>query len=202
MARPPISPELAPFLARFQPATREKVTWTTGYQAGLPPVEFAGRVPLAVTAYGTREAPPEEWVTSVRAVVLGRGTVLVVSDPDGVHLLPGGRLQPGESFEAALRRELAEETGWKLAEPRPIGFLHYHHLAPKPADWPHPYPDFLQAVYVATATAYHPALMDRDAYEKTAVFRPLIATESLPLSLRDYYFLQLALEARNRPSGE
>lgn len=33
--------------------------------------------------------------------------------PNGSHWsTPGGGLEPGESYEAAARRELAEETGW------------------------------------------------------------------------------------------
>lgn len=41
----------------------------------------------------------------------------------GQFSLPGGRLEPGESAEAAARRELAEELGVALPEERVLGLL-------------------------------------------------------------------------------
>ena len=35
--------------------------------------------------------------------------------------LPGGGIDPGESPIAALHREVIEETGWRIADPRRIG---------------------------------------------------------------------------------
>ena len=50
--------------------------------------------------------------------------VLVVRDPGGQDVMPGGRLEAGESLEDALRREVAEETGWTISRLRRIGFRH------------------------------------------------------------------------------
>lgn len=56
---------------------------------------------------------------SARAVVVSDGRLLAVSQ--GVYLeLPGGQVKYGEKPEEAVRRELEEETGVEIADPRKI----------------------------------------------------------------------------------
>jgi 8-oxo-dGTP diphosphatase len=55
------------------------------------------------------------------ALVDGQGRILVQRRPPGVELsglweFPGGKLEPGESPEAALARELYEELGIRVEE--------------------------------------------------------------------------------------
>lgn len=54
-----------------------------------------------------------------------RGRLLIVKrgqEPGrGRWSVPGGRVEPGESDEAAVLRELAEETGLRAAVVRPVG---------------------------------------------------------------------------------
>ena len=54
-------------------------------------------------------------------IVGSEGRFLVLRRPQGAHLeglweFPGGKLEPGESPEAGLRRELREETGIEFKE--------------------------------------------------------------------------------------
>src|SRR5262249_27839583 len=107
-----------------------------------------GSMPLRFRCYLDLEQPPAAFVTNVRAVVVGEASVLVL---DRRHVLPRGRLELGETLDEALRRELLEETGWCIEPTRQLGFIHFHHLADKPADYALPYPDFLQVVYLARA---------------------------------------------------
>ncbi|MGI5347092.1 NUDIX domain-containing protein [Streptomyces sp. CA-250714] len=54
---------------------------------------------------------PHAAVGACAVVTDGSGRVLLGRSVDGMWELPGGRIEPGESFEAAAVRELAEETG-------------------------------------------------------------------------------------------
>ena len=66
-----------------------------------------------------------ERVVVVAAVVEKDGSFLVTRRLDGTHLagyweFPGGKVQPGESLEAALQREIAEELDTDVVAAREI----------------------------------------------------------------------------------
>ena len=77
-------------------------------------------------------APPSGFRLVVAAVIAGEaGRVLVSRRPQGSHLaglweFPGGGVEPGETAEAALVRELAEELGVEIAVAAPITFAWHH----------------------------------------------------------------------------
>jgi ADP-ribose pyrophosphatase YjhB (NUDIX family) len=165
-----------------EPQVREDVRW--------------GELRLHVATYLCSWLPPVELITSARAVMLQADQVMVVRDPVGVHILPGGRRQAGESLEQALRRELLEETGWAIDEPHLLGVKQFRHRDPKPADFAYPdflYPDFFQAVYVAQARSFHPAARELDGYELGASFQPVADVQHLPLPPNEQLFPGAAL---------
>ncbi len=60
------------------------------------------------------------------------GRVLVAQRPRGRHLeglweFPGGKLMPGESREAGLARELAEELGIRVLAARPLIWVEHRY---------------------------------------------------------------------------
>ncbi|WP_120799737.1 Nudix family hydrolase [Thiocapsa rosea] len=60
------------------------------------------------------------------------GRVLVTKRPDHVHQgglweFPGGKLEPGESPEQGLARELAEELGIEVSDSRPLIRIRHHY---------------------------------------------------------------------------
>lgn len=64
------------------------------------------------------------------ALVDGEGRVLLAQRPDGKSLaglweFPGGKLEPGESPEAALARELDEELGIAQPQLEPFTFVSF-----------------------------------------------------------------------------
>jgi 8-oxo-dGTP pyrophosphatase MutT (NUDIX family) len=127
-----------------------------------------------------------------RAVVLGADGVLTVRDPVGVHILPGGRRQAGETFERTVRREVMEETGWVIGRARLLGVKHFRHLSPRPVDYRYPYPDFFQAVYAAQAHRFDPGGREKDGYELGAEFQPIAKLQRVPLPPSERLFLAAA----------
>jgi 8-oxo-dGTP pyrophosphatase MutT (NUDIX family) len=176
-----VKPDLAAFLARHAPRTEEMAIWG------------GGTMPLRVTGYLTQEQPRAAYVTSVRSLVFRDGCILVMQNPDGMHLMPGGRREPGEDLMETLRREVLEETGWTLHDRAVLGFLHYRHLGPRLPSYRFPYPDFLQVIYVARADAYFPEARQPDDYEDKAEFLPIAAADSLDLSPIQRLYLAAAL---------
>ena len=156
-----------------------------------PHVWSVGRFHLA--CYLTDTAPPSRHVASARAVVTDGDRVLVVEESTSRHILPGGRLEPDETVEDALRREVLEETGWSLARFRQIGVLHFRHIDPMPAGYAYPYPDLLHVVYAATPGEHHPELREVGGYELGAEFVPLVEARRLDLDAGQHVFLDAAL---------
>ncbi|HEX2092628.1 MAG TPA: NUDIX domain-containing protein [Longimicrobiaceae bacterium] len=176
--------DLAAFLSRHKPLGETTAAWGNG------------TIPLRVTGYLSQEAPPDEYVTSVRCVVFKGDDVLVMRDAEGRHLLPGGQREPGETLDETLRRELLEETGWMIDTPLPIGFVHLHHLGPRPPDFESAYPDFLWAIYTAEAVVFEPGVKLSDEGELEATFHPLTEIANLALPEESLLYLEAAIKAR------
>lgn len=54
------------------------------------------------------------WVSVAALVTNDRGEILLVNSPWRGWEYPGGLIEPGESFEAALKREVREESGIEI----------------------------------------------------------------------------------------
>ncbi len=129
-----------------------------------------GAIELDVHTYEVEdELPPTTLVTSGRCIVLGGQSVLLMANEGGVHILPGGRLEPGESIEDATRREVEEESGLKLEQISPIGLMVFRHRTPRPDDYPYPYPVFTNMIFV-TQIGHPRPLVFEDSYERDGTF--------------------------------
>jgi ADP-ribose pyrophosphatase YjhB (NUDIX family) len=180
-----MDPDLASFLARHRPQLQDSAIWGNGV------------LHLRITAYLGHEPPPLAYVTSVRGLVFRDGMILILRNRDATHIVPGGRREIGETLDETLRREVLEETGWTLDAPTMLGFMHFHHLSPKPPDYPYPYPDFMQIVYMARAAAYLPDARVVDDYEIEPGFRPPALVHALALTPSERLYLTTALEYRS-----
>jgi ADP-ribose pyrophosphatase YjhB (NUDIX family) len=158
------------FLDRHQPLYESRASWT--WRSAEPPCAVSS-LPLRLCCYLSTELPALEYVSSVRAVVFSDdGRVLVMRNADSTHVLPGGRREPGETPEQTLRRELLEECGWRVEPREVLGFTHFRHLAPKPAGYPFPHPDFFWVIYRAHALSQVAGARDANDYERESWFAP------------------------------
>lgn len=176
-----VNRDLFTFLQSYIPIAQESAIWGNG------------TIPLEITSYLSQELPPLDLITSVRALVIGSNQVLVVRDPGGYHLLPGGRRETGETLLQTLRRELLEETGWLLSNITLIGFKYFRHLDPNTT-----FPDFLQIVYTGRPEAFYPEAREQNSYEIEAIFRPYAELSTLSLTASDLAFLDAAQRVRSR----
>lgn len=149
-----------------------------------------GDMPLRLRYFRSDEQPPEEYITSVRCLLFQDDSILVVSNREGRHILPGGRREAGETFEQTLRREVAEETGWSIESISRLGFIHLQHLEPKPPGYRFPHPHFFQVVYTARASEYVPNLVCDDDYEEAAVFVPIGELSGLDISKAELSYVR------------
>ena len=155
---------------------------------------------MELSGYLCSETPPVDFVSSVRAVVFKEGSVLVMRNLDGPHILPGGRVEKGETLEETLHRELLEEAGVEIEVMAQIGVVHFRHTTPKPKDYPYPYPDFLWPVHVASFVDDRPDAKVQDDYEISSRFLPLGEVREMKLGEHERAFLEVAVEAVS-PTG-
>lgn len=160
-----------------------------------------GQQLLRVCSYLDPDDPPAEYVTSVRCVVLRDNSVLVVHDPHELHITPGGRRAPGETFQQTAVREVGEETGWTIGNLRPLGVKHFHHLSPKSPNYPYPYPDFLQLIYLGDSLAHEPGVRKGAGWEIASAFQPITGSLLSILRLSDRHFLNAARRLNQAPAA-
>ena len=183
----PMTTDLDQILSRHQRVSQATAEWRGGVE-----LEYSG--------YLCSETPRADLVSSVRAIVFREDLVLVMRNLDGISIVPGGRVEEGETHEETLHRELLEEAGVEIKMMDQIGLVHLRHTTPKPENYPYPYPDFLWPVYVASFVRPRPDAKVDDGFEIASEFLPLQEVRGLGLDDFEKAFLAAAVEAVN-PTG-
>ena len=156
---------------------------------------------MEISGYLCSEAPPADLVSSVRAIVFKGDQVLVMRNLDSTHIVPGGRVEEGETFAETLQRELLEEAGVEIRSGAQIGLVHFRHTTSKPKGYPCLYPDFLWPVCVALFVPERSDAKVDDDYEIASRFLPLPEVRKLALVDHEKAFLEAAVEAVNPTRG-
>lgn len=178
---------LADYLKRFPAFSEQETLWPYG-----------GGLPLLLRAGFADEPPPRQLLSSARAVVLRGAEVLTIRNAVEHSVLPGGRLEAGESPEDAVVREVAEESGWLIEPLTLIGYLHFRHLGPEPEDYPYLYPDFLQTVHLGRPHGFDEDRREHDEWVEWSGFLDIEIVQPLLSEEADRRFLDMALSARRR----
>ncbi|MGH2561454.1 MAG: NUDIX hydrolase [Thermomicrobiales bacterium] len=92
------------------------------------------------------EPPPDDQIGNVTIVPFVDNQVVILHLANGAVEVPGGTLEPNETYLDALRRELHEEAGAELLTYTPFGCWHRESSATQPYR-PHlPHPHFCRLV--------------------------------------------------------
>jgi len=110
-------------------------------------------------------AYPVELLIGARAVVFRGSKVVVVRDNTGAHhIQPGGHLEAGETVEAAVRREILEESGWHVDQLVPFCFLFFEPYADVACRTTHRARGAVNVMFTAEAARY-----DRSGRDTTQI---------------------------------
>ncbi len=130
------------------------------------------------------------WPVSVKGVVIADGHVLLLANNRAEWELPGGRLEPGESPEECMAREVDEETGLTVRPIRILDSWVYPVLAERTV---------LIVTYACEPLPEIPELLISSEHE-AARFVPIGETASYPMP--DGYRRSIAAAASTPGSGD
>ncbi len=189
MLRESSSPAIAAFLSNYTAVAIERMDWRSV------------KIKLVASAYVTHDLPPPDYITSVRSLVFHNGGILLMRNRDGARILPGGRLESGETLLDALRREIREEAGVCIGDIHRLGFVHLRHQTPKPPQYAYPYPDFFWLVFRAHAHSKHARLQAPDEDQLSVEFVPLAQLGGLRLGPLERAYFAAVTQGHSKNEG-
>ncbi len=96
----------------------------------------------------TATSPPASLISNVNMVPKVGEQWLIILDENGNWDIPGGTLEPGETYMDTIHREMKEETGSRIRTFQLFSVLHYFSEAPEPYRPYLPHPEFYRVIGV------------------------------------------------------
>lgn len=152
----------------------------------------------ARTFIGAFDFPPA-LRSSARAVVFKGPRVVVVREVHGEHHVePGGGIEPGETVEETVRREVAEECGWTVGALTPLGFHYLEPLTSEPPMANRRWGPMVHAIFVTEGVSYRRGARDMTQIEVGSRLTP-IGRAFAALREDQASLLRAAIARRGRP---
>ena len=100
--------------------------------------------------------PPRALITSALALAFHEGNFLMTKLHQRGWDIPGGHIEPGETPEQTMRREVMEEAAVELGPVRLLGYQRIRLLGDVPEGYRYPHPDGYQVFYIGYVTKILP----------------------------------------------
>jgi 8-oxo-dGTP pyrophosphatase MutT (NUDIX family) len=111
--------------------------------------------------------PPRHLITSALALAFHEGNFLMTNLHQRGWDIPGGHIEPGETPEQTMRREVMEEAAVELENVRLLGYQRIRLLGEVPEDYRYPQPESFQVLYTATVANVLPFTPTPEAGDRT-----------------------------------
>lgn len=110
--------------------------------------------------------PPQALTTAALGFVFDGDAMLLARIAGRDWDLPGGHIEPGETAEEAMRREVMEEAGVRVGRARLFAHQHLHSDDPVPEGWRYPHPDAYMVFYLAEVERVEPFTATLESTER------------------------------------